>query len=201
MKPQDNTQAITYVKLPQYTIPFMHKQHGNPMVFGAISPYQVCLVNHLVSNPNLDRYYSDVSFSEYSYKLAQTSISGQLSLFSSPSIPDVSELPSLAPVVIPKNVIAYDSEGHLQAVCTNQHYQLTRLGAQLFRKYVKNEFWTALNVWFNTAHKELGKSYPGIDVSGLNRKDLLLEFMTHYNIPIEHFETIYRNYQREIVKV
>lgn len=197
-KQREHADNVAYIKLPAYQVGFMRRIHGYPMVFGSLSPYSLIMTNHLVSNRGRRFKYTRMSFSEYEYKLATTP--AQIDMWDRDCIPNAEEIPQLVPIVIPRDVIARDDEGHLQCVETNQHYQLTKIGAQMFREQANKEFWTALGVWVRDGAAEMLKTTPFSHVS-VSKKSLVLQFMEHYGIDTDDFENIYRNFSRQMDKM
>lgn len=193
-------QPIVYIKLPAYEIPYMVKMHGRPLVFGSVSDYSVCLTNHLVCNKYLDYKYTDLSYSEYAFSLAASGPSAQQNIFEQISVPNIEDVDKFVAVAIPHEVIARDDEGKCQAIETNKHFQFTRLGAQRFRELAHNEFWRALLFHIRSGESEFLKQNVGTNIK-VSRRQLIIEFMEFYKIPIEHVDTICRNIQREIKKL
>lgn len=191
----NKTKNVVYVKLPKYMVPFMRTKHGCPSVFGSLSAYSMILTNHLVCNRFLNHKYTEMSFSSYAYSLMNEK--EPTLLLESGVIPKPEDKENLLAVEIPDEVVAYDDEGRLQAVDTNQYYQLTRIGAQSFRERANKEFWTSLGIWLRDGERCVLNEDPSVK-GRITRKDLLLKFINHYGIDVVHFETLYRHLQRNL---
>lgn len=139
----------------------------------------------------MQRVYTEFSFSEYAYGITTGVNSPQLSLFNKGCAPKREDLPLLAPVLVPEDVIALDDEGKPQAIPTNQFYQFTRSGAEYFRKYAKQEFCFVLAKYICQADKKADRDNPNaIDES---KKDLLIKFMIDYDIHPEYQDYLYKH--------
>lgn len=195
-KSKKSERNVCYIKLPAYIAAFMKRRHGNPMVFGSLSPYTLTLTNHLVCNKMLNYYYTNQSYSEHAYNIMKEQL--PINIFEQRSIPKAEDIPQLVPVVIPDDVIALSDNGQDQVVETNKYYQLTELGARDFRRRAAVEFWSTLAAWYTDGPIEMQRLNAGTLPGHVSKKDLLEIFMNHYGIDMDHYEAIYKHFDRNV---
>lgn len=192
-------QVVTYIKLPAYEVNYAIREHGNPMVFGKWTPYYQIMKDNLVYNPKNKFKFTEMSFTSRAYKAATYALGKQLDLWGrdSPAIPSPDVIGQLVAVVVPPEKIGVDGQGHRYCLPITDEFQFNKEGAEDFREHLQAEFWTELGMWINHGKNELAKSKSGVTRTP-STKDMVLRFMDHYAIPVEHFENIYRNLNRNL---
>lgn len=198
-KKTTSSQVVTYIKLPAYVVGFATREHGNPMTFGKWTPYYRIMRDNLVHNPNNKFKYTEMSFTAKAYNDAKYAISAQLDLWgpSSLAVPTPEVLPQLVAVCVPSEKIIIDKQGLSKAVVITQEFQFNKEGAEDFREHLQSDFWIELGQWIEKGKTEVAQSKSGISRQP-STKDMVLRFMDHYGIDVEHFENIYRNLNRNL---
>lgn len=192
---------VVYVKLPiyigQYIRDCFHARLNEGIVIPRLTSLMFCLKNSLYENRELYRQDSRTddgnsrdagSYSEAAYKIA-VSAEGKSPIIPFPDmkIPEANEIPRLFPFVIPKSI--WLNRGSVE---TNDHYELTLIGAREFRKMCDEFFWSSLRAYVVSEQRDA--KYKGKNFSQLQT---IQYFMRCHSIDLSNTQAVIRGYSKK----
>lgn len=182
----DENRHTFFLKVNDYQKKYLNMRYGSPVCFPPGSIMQLYLRRYLVRNGTMKR---TTEFS-CSYAAFNLKSSNQL-LFSDYQPIKDDERIDFIEIEAPEKVM-YGGK----MVKVNQFFQLNPQGTRLIRKEIMNEFWMAFSEFRDECifrASRLGKvSYT---------EDIMSDFMNMYNIEMEKFETMMRNWRRMKKKI
>lgn len=173
---------VMYVRLSKHYIQYLKTKYGDPVLLPIMSPLNLCIERYLVNNPTM-KELTTFSYSELA--MNPTAWHDDISYVCIPKLTYKERLEYVA-VVIPDELIR---PGRI--IKTSNSWQLSAVGAKMFRKQVKRDFWICLsNFNDDCRYRSQRMNFS------LTFEDVVSDFITLYNIEMENFDNIIRSWRR-----
>lgn len=173
---------VMYVRLSKHYIQYLKTKYGDPILFPIMSPLNLCIERYLVNNPTM-KELTTFSYSELA--MNPTACHDDISYACIPQLTYKERLEYVA-VVIPNELIRPS-----RIINTSSTWQLSAVGAKMFRKQVKRDFWICLsNFYDDCRYRSQRMNFS------LTFEDVVSDFITLYNIGMENFDNIIRGWRR-----
>lgn len=175
-----------FLKVNDYLKKYLNMRYGSPVCFPPGSIMQLYLRRYLVRNGTMKRT------TDFSCSSAAFNFNSSGPLFTSEYQPIRDEERADYVEIEAPDEVMYGGK----IVKVDQFFQLNPQGTRLLRKEIMNEFWMAFSqfrdecIFRASRLKEV--SYT---------EDIMSDFMNMYNIEMEKFETMMRNWRRMRKKI
>ena len=174
--------SVCYIRVGEYCACYYKtKYDGEPIVFSDNDPLGMIVEENICSNPGLKL----LTKHSYSWMAYHYNHEGQIFDVNVAS-PDPDEHNDFIGIQLPEIV---HRRGKQQK--TSSNWQLSKVGAERFRKQMKKEFWSALRDFIRTC-----KNHAIANGEDVTTEACISDFMLMYNIPMSHFENILKSEQR-----
>lgn len=173
---------VCYIHLSEYYRRFYEvKYGGQPVVFPENHPLWMTLNTQICPNMSL-KMLTPHSYSELAFNYDRKGKVFDVDIAS----PSLEEKTGFLAVRIPETVYR-----HGAPVKTSANWQLTKAGAESFRKQAKVDFWMECLEFIRECKARAVAMGEDVTV-----ESAMSDFMIHYDIPMEHFENMLRYNQR-----
>lgn len=172
----------TFVRISNYVRMYFYVKYGSPVNLPYSHPLYQLMSSHLVNNPTLCRISK------------QSSCHAAIDLYTRSCISDVPEglsegesVDELMEVVMPDTIHRSGT-----SISVGPYFQLDNIGARLFRKSAKSEFWQEMQLFIRQCF--IRAANRGEKVS---REEAISDFIIAYGIPMSLYENMLRCERRE----
>lgn len=184
MSTTDKTNGpVCYLRVSAYFQEYLKIKYGGfPIRFPEVHPASVILETRISQNPSLKALdINGYCSAAFNYKRVGKVFDIEI------GTPAPDEREEFIPICLPESVQRFGG-----MVRTSDNWQLTQKGSKQLRKIIKREFWTDCLLFVD-------ECFARARVTGENvtKEDAVADFMTIYEIPMEHYENMITYERRE----
>ena len=173
---------VCYIRMSEYYLKFYQTKYGGePVVLPENHPLWMILQNQLCKNATL-KLLTPHCYSSLAFNYDRDGVVFDIDI----ATPSPEDKEQFLCVRIPD--IVYK---HGTAISTSNNWQLSKAGAESFRKQIKVDFWMECLQFIREC--KIRGAAMGEDVT---IESALSDFMIQYDIPMEHFENMIKYNQR-----
>lgn len=180
-------ELVCYLRVSSYFQEYLRIKYGGfPIRFPEIHPASVVLERMISQNPSLKPLDSNC-YCSAAFNYNQNGKVFDIEV----GVPNPDEREEFIPICLPESVHRFGG-----VVRTSDNWQLTQKGAKMLRKIIKREFWIDCLLFVDDC-------FARAQIMGeqVTKEDAIADFMTVYEIPMEHYENMitYERRQRKSI--